>query len=82
MSTPNFLDEIIKIFKDGNESSTFIDTVQYLHNLVLTKNPNADKFINALLGVHNKLRNKYKLDFNGEILYEYRRFIGLYKEKE
>ncbi|SOK58938.1 hypothetical protein [Yersinia phage fHe-Yen9-03] len=36
------------------------------------------KDFSAALLVHNCLRNKYKQDFNGELLSWYRRFIGLY----
>ncbi|QXO11279.1 hypothetical protein pEaSNUABM19_00133 [Erwinia phage pEa_SNUABM_19] len=79
MSTHKHLDEIIQLLTD--ESDTYISTVKFLHSMMIeTKEAgtyNRKDFSAALL-VHNCLRNKYKQDFNGELLSWYRRFIGLY----
>lgn len=80
------LDIIVKIFEDGNESDAYIDAVKFLHKIISESKADGtfdrNTYIEHGLSIHNKLRFKYEQDFNGPLLHWYRRFIGVYEDKE
>lgn len=82
----NELEMIIKILQEGDESGSYIDAVKFLHKMMLEAKEEGtfdkDTYFSSAISIHNKLRNKYNQDFNGELLRKYRLFIGLYEDKE
>lgn len=80
------LDIIVKIFQDGNESDAYIDAVKFLHKIIVEAKDEGtfdrNTYFQSAISIHNKLRFKYNEDFNGPLLHWYRRFIGLYEDKE
>lgn len=86
MSIPEQLNIIVQIFESGGESDSYIDAVKYIHKMIIEDKEDGsfDKevYFESAISIHNKLRSKYNADFNGPLLHWYRRFIGLYEDKE
>lgn len=80
------LEDIVNIFKAGNESDSYIDAISFLFKMIEEEKEDGtferNRYINTLISIHNRLRYKYKEDFNGPLLSWYRRYIEIYGDKE
>lgn len=79
------LQDIVDIFKNGDESDSYVDAIAFLFKLMEEEKENGtfvkEQYINTALSIHIRLRNKYNEDFNGSLLSWFRRYIGLYEDK-